>query len=191
MSINIEEVFQLLQQNKWEELLEFERENQKEIINTPLVKKVFDDYFIDALIHDLENKKDDIYGYLILKRVYQRFIHHRNITYDISDEKFQKVVIKYLKCLYSQKEFKLAYKIANDWSTLEYAKELINHYNKTQPKIVEHSTDDKVRVSINPDIQKINHTISLFKSKQEYEFFMLLENIIQIILLIQMLHLAV
>ena len=97
MDINIEEIFHLLQQNKWEELLDFERDNQKEIISTPVIKKVFDDYFMDALILDIENRKDDVYGYVILKRVYQRFIQHRNRTYNIPDEKFEKVVITYLK----------------------------------------------------------------------------------------------
>jgi hypothetical protein len=166
-----EKIFQLLQQSKWEELLEFERNNRKEIVNDILMKQVFDTYFIDALLLDLEKKEDKLYSYVILKNVYQRFIQHRNLTYNISEESFEKLVIQYLKSLQSQNELKTANHIANTWVHLDDAKEFIDEYKKTQPKEISHSREEIVKVSINPNIQKENHMISLFKSKQEYEFF--------------------
>ena len=165
-----EEIFKLLEESKWDELLDFEYKYRSDIINNPSIKQVFDKYFIDALILDLEHGKEQIYSYLIFKRVYQRFIQHRNIIYQIPEETFERFVIIYLKSLQVQ-NVTLAYNVSKKWSHLEDSQKFILDYEKNQSKIIKHSTEDSIEMKINPNIQEKNHTINLFRSKQEYEFF--------------------
>lgn len=171
MSFNNEEIFQLLQQNKWDELLNFESKNRAKIISDPLLKQVFDTFFIDALILDLNNKNDHLNNYIILKRIYSRFLQHYDKTYNIPKEKFEKIVLIFLESLESQNELKMAYSVAKSWSHLLHAKEIISSYEQNQLQEINHSTDETIKVSINPNVKKENHSINLFKSKQEYEFY--------------------
>ena len=165
--MNQEIMFQLLQKCEWEKLLEYEYSYQKEIINNPILKSIFDKYFISLLLDDLKKKNDKTYSYVILKRVYQRFIQHRNKTYNIPDEIFEKLIIYYLEILQFQNEMKMAQHIANTWNHLDVCKTyLINH-----SKEIKHSNDDNIKISENSNIKKENHIIPLFKSKQESEFF--------------------
>ncbi|HFU75730.1 MAG TPA: DUF2726 domain-containing protein [Arcobacter sp.] len=165
--MNPERMFQLLQKCEWEKLLEYEYMYQKEIINNPSLKSTFDKYFISSLLDDLKNKNDKTYSYVILKRVYQRFLQHRNKTYNIPEEIFEKLIIYYLEILQFQKEIKTAQHIANTWNHLDVCKT----YLLTQPKEIKHSKNDSIKISENSNIKKENHTIPLFKSKQEFEFF--------------------
>ncbi len=49
--------------------------------------------------------------------------------------------------------------------------ELIRDYDRTQPKIVEHSQQRTIQVTVNNEVEPVDSTISLFKSKQEYNFY--------------------
>lgn len=170
MSCTTEDLFKLLQKSEWDELLNLESKYRQSIIKDVMMKQVFDTYFIDAVINYVKSEKDKLYCSLVLKKVYYRFIQHRNQTYAIPDGKFEEFVISYLEILQSLKEDKLAYMIACKWTHLNYSKELITQYENTHPRELKHLSDDTMKVSINPNIQKENHTIPLFKSKQEYEF---------------------
>ncbi|MDT8339660.1 MAG: hypothetical protein RQ763_10750, partial [Sulfurimonas sp.] len=171
MNFTTEDLFELLQKSEWDQLLNLESKYRQSIIDNVMMKQVFDKYFIDAVINYAKNEKDKLYCSVVLKKVYNRFIQHRNQTYTIPDVKFEEFVISYLDILQSLEENKSAYQIACKWTHLNYAKELIIKYENTHSRELKHSSDDKMKVSINPNIQKENHTIELFKSKQEYEFF--------------------
>ena len=171
MDYTAEDLFEMLQKSEWEQLLSFESKYRQKIIDNVMMKQLFDIYFIDAVINYAKEEKDELYCSVILKKVYNRFIQHRNQTYTIPDVKFEEFVISYLEILQSLKEDKSAYLIACKWTHLNYAKELITKYENTHSKELKHLSDDTMKVSINPNIQRENHTIPLFKSKQEYEFF--------------------
>ena len=47
------------------------------------------------------------------------------------------------------------------------------------PKVLEHSQDNQIRVTENRNISISNHTISLFKSNQEMQFFMGVRDVFQ------------
>lgn len=171
MDCTTENLFEMLQKSEWDQLLSLESNYRQSIIDDAMMKQVFDIYFIDAVINYAKNEKDKLYCSLVLKKVYFKFLHLRNDTYAIPDVKFEEFVISYLNILQSLEEDKSAYLIACKWTHLNYAKELITQYENTHSKELKHSSDDTIKVSINPNIQKENHTIKLFKSKQEYEFF--------------------
>jgi hypothetical protein len=166
-NMNQEKIFQLLQKSEWEKLLDYEYTNQEEIICNPILKSLFDNHFINTLLDDLKNRNDKTYSYVILKRVYQRFLQHRNKTYDIPEKTFEKLVIYYLEILQFQKEIRVAKHIANNWNHLDECQMFL----KTQPKEIQHSNNDNIKISENSNIIKVNHVIPLFKSKQEFEFF--------------------
>jgi len=165
-NMNQETVFQLLQKSEWEKLLDYEYSNQEEVVSNPILKSIFDKYFIDSLLNDLKNKDDKTYSYVILKRVYQRFLQHRNKTYNIPDKTFENLVIYYLEILQFQKEIRVAQHIANNWNHLDECQMFL----QTQPKEIEHSSTENIKISENSNIIKESHIIPLFKSKQEYEF---------------------
>lgn len=171
MNCTTENLFELLQKSEWDQLLSLESKYRQRIINDEMMKQVFDIYFIDAVINYTKDEKDKLYCSVVLRKIYFKFLHLRNDTYAISDAKFEELVINYLSILQSLGEDKTAYLIAGKWAHLNYSKELITKYENTHSKELKHSSDDTIKVSINPDIQKENHTIKLFKSKQEYEFF--------------------
>lgn len=171
MDCTIENLYKLLQRAEWDQLLNLENKYRQSIIDDVMMKQVFDKYFIDAVINYAKDEKDKLYCSLVLKKIYFKFLHLRNDIYTIPDEKFEELVISYLSILQSLGEDKTAYLIAGKWTYLNYSKELIAEYEKTHPKELKHSSDETMKVSINPNIQKENHTIELFKSKQEYEFF--------------------
>ena len=171
MSIKNEEIYQLLQQNKWDELLDFESKHRTTIVSDPLLKQVFDTFFIDALITDLNNKNDYLHTYIVLKRIYPRFLQHYDKTYNISKDKFEKIVLMFLESLKSQDELKMAYSVATSWSHLSYSQDIISFYEKNKSKELNHSSIETIKVSVNPNVENKNHSINLFKSKQEYEFF--------------------
>ena len=165
--MEIEKIYQLLAKNEWEELLDYEYKNRKNIIANPMLKSIFDKYFINSLLDNLKNRNDKTYSYLILKKVYNRFLHHYKITYNISKNIFEKLVIYYLEILQYQEEIMIANRVANDWDYLEECRIFI----KFQSKDIENFKNDTIRVSKNSNIINENYSIPLFKSKQEYEFF--------------------
>lgn len=171
MNCTTENLFELLQKSKWDQLLSLENKYRQNIIDDTMMKQVFDKYFIDAVINYVKNEKDKLYCSLVLKKVYFKFLHLRNSIYAIPNAKFEELVISYLSVLQLLGEDKIAYLIASKWTHLNYSKELIIEYENTHSKELKHSSDETMKVSINPNIQKENHTIELFKSKQEYEFF--------------------
>ena len=171
MKYTTEDIFKLLEASEWDKLLEIESQYRQFILNDNMTKQIFDIYFIDAVISHVEDSKDKLYGSLILGKVYYRFIHRWNKEYSIPDKKFEKLVIIYLKILQSLKETSQAYQIAKNWIHLEYAEQLTIEYEKINPRELEHTKDDVIKVSENSNIQNVNHTIPLFKSRQENEFF--------------------
>ena len=171
MDYTTEEIFEMLQKSEWNKLLSFESNYRYYITNNVMMKQIFDKYFIGSVINYAKHEKDKLYCSVVLKKVYNRFIQHRNQTYAIPDKEFEEFVISYLEILQLLEENKSAYLIACKWTHLNYAKELVEQYEYTHPKELKHSNDDTIKVSINPNIQKENHTTPLFKSKQEYEFF--------------------
>jgi hypothetical protein len=162
-----EKILQLMKNCNWETLLDYELENRKQIINNPIIKTAFDNYFITTLLDDLKKRNDKIYSYIILKRVYNRFLHHRYKTYKIAEKDFEKLVVYYLEILKSQDKIKIAKQIAKNWVNLQECQDFL----KTQPKEMQHSNSENIKVTENVNISKEKHIISLFKSKQEFEFF--------------------
>jgi hypothetical protein len=171
MEHKVEDIFKLLKESKWIELLEIESKNRQYILNDNMIKQIFDSYFIDAVVTYIDNSHDKLYNSLILQKVYHRFLHRYDTEYSIHKDKFEELVVAYLKTLESLDNNTRAYKISKDWLHLEYAKQLSINYEKINSKELKHTSDDWIKVSENPNIQQVNHTISLFKSKQENEFF--------------------
>lgn len=60
---------------------------------------------------------------------------------------------------------------ARKYPHLSVSIELLQEFERTQPKVVEHSQQRTIHVTVNREVEAVNHTISLFKSKQEYEFY--------------------
>jgi len=60
---------------------------------------------------------------------------------------------------------------ARKYPNLSTSTELLQEFERTQPKVVEHSQQRTIHVTVNREVEAVNHTISLFKSKQEYEFY--------------------
>jgi len=171
MDYKLENIYELLQKSDWDKLLSIESKHRTDIIKDPMIKQIFDVYFIDAVINYVKNEKDKLSCSLVLKKIYNRFIHHRNKTYSIPDKKFEELVIHYLSTLQMVGSSDIAYNIAQKWKDIEEANKFVVLYENTHSKELIHSNNDTIKVSVNPNIQKENHTISLFKSNQEYEFY--------------------
>lgn len=171
MKYTINDIYNLLKENKFEELLQFEDEHRKEIINNPLLKNIFDDYFIQCFVKYLNSSTDIIYSNILSRSIYSRFIHHRKLTYSIKDNDFDEFIKKYIQILSKLNKLQHAYNVAKKFSYLNISKNIIDKFENENPINVKHSVDDKINISHNNNISKENFTINLFKSIQESTFF--------------------
>ena len=166
-----ERIYKLLQEYNWEELLLLERKYRDEILKDKTIKYLFDNYFFDAVINYTKTVQDKLYCSIILTKIYKRFIQVKNKGYNIQDDKFEDFVKIYLQILEFNKEKDLAYTIAKKWPHLQEAQDIIQNYENINLTELKHSSKESVKVTINSCITKEDYTISLFKSKQEFEFF--------------------
>ena len=86
-------------------------------------------------------------------------------------EWFVRVVVE-LMGIYSEKGQNLAYEYVKFCPENEACANFIELYEESLPKIIEHSQSKQIRVTENRKIVNEDYTTSLFKSRQEEEFFM-------------------
>lgn len=164
--LNHEEIFQAIQLNNWNYLIEVLHKNKKSISSDTLLMQAaktfvseflrqLDDYPIDRsdITENLENL------WLIDKGKYYALT---------SDE------VKYVTCqLVKRKKDKPdeAYNYAKLYPNEPICIEVIEACEKLIPKSVKHSQSNRISVTERKEVANVDYTISLFKSIQETEFF--------------------
>jgi len=166
--LNYEQVYQLINQKKWSDLIRLAHDYHKVISSDDMLENAFKT-FENELFRNLDEISKDKDFSVNLSHLY---LMHTCKIYQLPSEYFKKVCIELTKLHFANGEIETAYNYAKQFSQEKISLDVINEYEKSLPKIVEHSQSKNIKVIENKEIAQFNHAISLFKSKQEYDFFM-------------------
>ena len=167
-NIDYEHIYQLILRKEWFELLDIVYKYSKTTSSDEQVMravKIFEDEFFIEL--DKGTRNDNIEPLLD-----KLFLLHKGRTYKLPEERFVRVIVE-LMGIYSEKGLKeKTYEYAKFCPENEVCANFIELYEESLPKIIEHSQSKQIRVTENRKIVNEDYTTSLFKSRQEEEFFM-------------------
>lgn len=159
-------IYHWIYEKKWSELLNFVSENPEaassdEVIQTGIRT------FVQQLMVEITDGSDspDFSWYLEMV-----FMLHKVGKLQVSDEDQKAVVVELVKR--KQENLKEAYDLAQFYPTEEVCVTAIKRYLDSIPKVVRHSQTDKIHVTENNHISNVDYTIALFKSQQEYDFYL-------------------
>ncbi|WP_158224855.1 DUF2726 domain-containing protein [Brunnivagina elsteri] len=174
-NIDYEHIYKLTFNRQWSELLKLVYEYSKAVSSDELVMnalRTFEDEFFGEL--DKGAESDNVQP--LLENL---FLLDKGRIYKLSEERSDKVIVK-LAEIYSEKGLrKEAYNYAIRCPKNKICAEIIELHQKSLPKVVEHSQSEHIRVTENRRIGNKNYTTSLFKSKQEFEFFIGVRDVFQ------------
>ena len=174
-NINYEQIYQLTLRKQWVELLELVYQCSKAASSDELVMRAvqtFEDEFFSEL--DKGVVKDNIETILL-----NLFLLDKGRTYKLSEERSVRVVVELVNFYKRQGLPNKAYDYAQFYPLNEVCAEIIRLHQKSLPKVVQHSQSNQIKVTENRSIANVDHTTSLFKSRQEVDFFMALREIFQ------------
>jgi hypothetical protein len=175
-NIDYEQIYQLTFRKKWLELLELVYKYSRIASTDELVMsavKNFEDEFFEEL--DRGTPKDNLE--LLLEKL---FLLDRGKIYQLSNERSIRIVVELVKFYNNKGLTNEAYDYAQLYPNNEVCAEVIRYYEELQPtKLVTHSQNNNIKVIENNRIANVDYTTSLFKSRQEIEFFMAVREVFQ------------
>jgi len=167
-NIDYEHIYQLIFRKEWFELLDIVYKYSKTISSDQQIMravKTFEDEFFMELEKGIKNNN-------VQPLLENLFRLHKGRTYQLSEERFVMLIVKLVE-IYTEKGLKEeAYNHAEFSPDNEVCATVIKSYKELLPKIIQHSQSNHIRVTENRKIVNNNYTTSLFKSRQEEEFFM-------------------
>ena len=155
MTYDREKTFKLLQQRNWKALLELFKNNKTydQIQQDDITKSVLESQFIRELIDGSTFNHDP--DFLFLLEQFHMLHTGSNFHFTLPSEDVNRLVERII-IGYRSTQAQNALRYSKNYPNLPISIELLQEFELTQPKVIDHSQ---------------NRTISLFKSKQEYEFY--------------------
>lgn len=171
-NINYEGIYQLTLNKQWNELLDFVYQYSRNVDITrderlKIALKTFEDEFFRELEQKNEKDKNENFELLLTNL----FKLDKGGNYPLSEERSEKILIELIEFYTRLGLLHKAYDFAKLKPKNKVCAEVIEFYKNSQNKILEHSQSNNIKVTINKNIADVNYTRSLFKSKQEIEFF--------------------
>lgn len=173
----IKQIDRLIQTKKWFDLInvihkyssyQFFLKNQS-IVNS---LEIFEAQFCE----DLENNLECANNQSVLEIIFQL---HKGRIYQLSDQTFTQTVVKLAKIYEKKGSTQEAYNFAKLCPKNSICAEIIKSYKESIPRVIEHSQSHKIQLTENQNISDVDYTISLFRSKQEIDFFMAVRYLFQ------------
>lgn len=179
MSFDREEIFQFIQTKNWVKLIELFKNNStyEAIESDPVASKVVSENFISELITGNSFKKDSAYTFYLS----QFHILHKgtNFRFSLSIGDFEKLIVKLASQYLEKGDKQNAFNYAQELPDNAVCKKIIVDFEKSKPKVVDHSQNHEISVTENKEVAEKDLSISLFKSNQEYLFFLAVRNAFQ------------
>lgn len=183
MIIDQEQVYQLLIKQQWAELLDFVHKHAKHAANDETLLyalKTFEDQFFNALEQDSINQGNQDHLTLLEKL----FLLHKSSIYLLSEDRAQRIIVEIVKTYHQKGALKQAYDYAKFCPEAQICCTIIDQFNSSLnnsalSKTIDHSQSNTIKVTENKHIATNDHTISLFKSQQEIDFFMAVREVFQ------------
>jgi hypothetical protein len=171
--LNSEQVYQLLMQRKWSELVELLHAYYTVIPSDSLLEPAFKIFESELIKNFDEFKKDERFE----KNLKNLYLIHSAKYYSFSDTTANKLIVELAKLYDKKGDIEQAYYYAAKFPQDSLCASIIERYLQTLPKVVAHSQSQKIHVTENKNVSATNHTISLFKSQQEHDFFMAVRDV--------------
>lgn len=171
--LNSEQVYQFLAQKKWSELVE---------LFHAYCKVIPSDYALEAAFKVVESEIIRNFDEFQQNEKFERnlsnlYLLHVGKLYLLSDATVNKLIVELAKLHDKQGNLEQAYQYAAKIPEDSFCASLIEKYSQTVPKVVTHSQSQKIHVTENKNVSTADHTISLFKSQQEHDFFMAVRDV--------------
>ncbi|MBU0558578.1 MAG: DUF2726 domain-containing protein [Bacteroidetes bacterium] len=160
-----EKLFLLLEGKHWNEFLSLLYRNKKDISQNQVALQA-KSLFIGEFIKHVESSDPIIFKEVLDLLLLMNSEKH----FDLNERDLHKIVTFYLEALKNTNEEK-AVKFALRWKRFDNVDKYLQEVLAKQPLYVSHSNYDSIQVTKNKNVEQINHTISLFKSPLEYDFF--------------------
>lgn len=173
IKVTKEKVWEAAQNEEWYKVIDYLRWSKSEVAKDPQLKNAFDNTISGLFASD--------WGKIESKSLVEalRIIHEfRNRYLTITDSQ-NKELIKFLVNHFQETDLNLANHYAQSLPDLDCSRKVIELYKESERKEILHRKSDKIKIDKNVNTADSKHTRSLFKSKQEKDFFYALRNIFQ------------
>jgi len=171
--LNSEQVYQLLAQKKWTELVELFHIYCKVIPSDYALESAFKVVESEIIRNFDEFQQDEKFE----RNLSNLYLLHHGKLYSLSDTTINKLTVELAKLYDKKGDIEQAYQYASKFPQDIFCASIIEKHVQTSPKVIAHSQSQKIRVTENKNISPKNHTISLFKSTQEHDFFMAVRDV--------------
>ncbi len=163
---NQEDIYQFLAKGEWASLLSFVWQNPSLIESDPIIKHAVatcETEFFSNLERETDKEK-------LVNTLETFHLLHTGRKYHLAEDKFRIVIVELVK-LWRDKNLEQAYLRAKNFPDDELCRAIIKEYEDSLPKQVLHSQSRIIQVTENKNILNADGRRTLFKSKQEREFF--------------------
>jgi len=173
IEVTRDKVYTAAQNEEWNKVIDFLRWSKEDVKKDALLKNAFDNTingFFASNWEDIDTRR-------LVEAL--RIIHEFKDKYLTITESQFKELVKFLVVHFQEIDLKLAYHYAQSLPQLNCSKKVVEEYKESERQEILHRKSDKVKVDENVRTASSKHTRSLFKSKQEKDFFNALRNIFQ------------
>lgn len=161
-----EAIYRLLAEADWPQLLSFIWENQNLVASDEIIRHAIST--CETVFFSQLGKEKDKEGLLsTLETFYALHVHRK---YHLSDDNFKLLIVELVN-IWREKDLQQAYLRAKHCPDNETCQTLIQQYENSLPKRVAHSQADTIQVTENKNVSMIEGRSTLFKARQEKEFF--------------------
>lgn len=171
--LNSEQVYQFLAQKKWSELVDLLHAYCKVIPSDYALEAAFKVVESEIIRNFDEFQQDEKFE----RNLSNLHLIHSGKLYLLSDTTVNKLIVELAKLYDKKGDIEQAHYYAAKLPQDSFCASIIEKYSQTLPKVVAHSQSQKIRVTENKNVSASNHTISLFKSPQEHDFFMAVRDV--------------
>lgn len=165
-ALDQERVYALLKDENWPELLSFIWSNSDLIATDEILQnatKICEQVFFNNIENEKANESfpSDLATFVTL---------HSTEKHLLSDANFRRTVVLLVE-IWADRDLAQAKSYADLLPDEDLCKTVILRHQATLPKLVEHSQNRAIRVTQNKNVSLLDARATLFKSKQELEFF--------------------
>lgn len=173
IEVTREKVWEAAQNEEWNKVIDYLRWSKSKVAKDPQLKNAFDNTISGLFASDWG--KIDLRSLVEALRIIYEF-RDRYLT--ITDSQNEEL-IKFLVNHFQETDLNLANHYAQSIPDLDCSRKVIELYKESERKEIIHRKSDKIKIDENVRSSDSQHIRSLFKSKQEKDFFHALRNIFQ------------
>lgn len=173
IEVTREKVYTAAQNEEWNKVIDYLRWSKEKVKQDALLKNAFDNTisgFFASSWEEIDNRR-------LVEAL--RIIHEFRDRYLSITDSQNEELIKFLVKHFQDRDLKLANYYAQSLPDLSLSQKVIELYKESERKEILHRKSNKIKIDENVTTSDSQHTRSLFKSKQEKDFFYALRNIFQ------------